>query len=96
VHRTPAAPTDTRRDLTAWAHDALASTNVLPGVWRMGLALAEGGGRRLRFTASDRDTDAGLWTATSSAGSVEDGLDSYVIRDGRIQAQTIHYTLTPS
>jgi hypothetical protein len=36
------------------------------------------------------------WTATSSAGSVEDGVDSYVIRDGRIQAQTIHYTVTPA
>jgi hypothetical protein len=36
------------------------------------------------------------WTATSPAGSVEDGVDSYVIRNGRIQAQTIHYTLTPA
>jgi hypothetical protein len=36
------------------------------------------------------------WTATSSASSVEDGVDSYVIRDGRIQAQTIHYTLIPA
>jgi uncharacterized protein YgfB (UPF0149 family) len=35
------------------------------------------------------------WSATSAAGSVDDGVDSYVIRDGRIQAQTIHYTLTP-
>lgn len=35
------------------------------------------------------------WTGDSSAGSVRDGVDSYVIRDGRIQAQTIHYTLTP-
>jgi anti-sigma regulatory factor (Ser/Thr protein kinase) len=28
---------------------------ALPGVCRVGLALSEGGGRRLRFTASDRD-----------------------------------------
>ncbi len=35
------------------------------------------------------------WTGHSSAGSVRDGVDSYVIRDGRIVAQTIHYTLTP-
>jgi anti-sigma regulatory factor (Ser/Thr protein kinase) len=34
------------RDLTA-----------LPGVRRVGFALSEGGGRRLRFTASDRSTD---------------------------------------
>lgn len=35
------------------------------------------------------------WTGDSPAGSVRDGVDSYVIRDGRIQAQTIHYTLAP-
>ncbi len=42
--------------------------------------------------------DVGLleWTADSPAGSVRDGVDSYVIRDGLIQAQIIHYTLTPS
>jgi hypothetical protein len=36
------------------------------------------------------------WTAQSPAGSVNDGVDSYVVRDGLIQAQTIHYTLTPA
>jgi hypothetical protein len=35
------------------------------------------------------------WTGHSPAGSVRDGVDSYVIRDGRIVAQTSHYTLTP-
>ena len=44
----------------AWARDALALTASLPGVRRAGLALAEGGGRRLRFTASERDNDAGV------------------------------------
>lgn len=33
------------------------------------------------------------WEATSAAGEVRDGADSYVIRDGRIIAQTIHYTV---
>jgi hypothetical protein len=33
------------------------------------------------------------WTARSDAAVVEDGADSYVIRDGRIVAQTIHYTV---
>ena len=43
------------------------------------------------------DGEVGLleWTVDSPAGSVRDGVDSYVIRDGRIHAQTIHYTLTP-
>jgi hypothetical protein len=36
------------------------------------------------------------WSASSSAASVHDGVDSYVIRDGRIRAQTIHYTIEPS
>lgn len=33
------------------------------------------------------------WTAESEGAIVEDGADSYVIRDGRIRAQTIHYTV---
>lgn len=33
------------------------------------------------------------WTAESEIALVEDGADSYCIRDGRIIAQTIHYTL---
>jgi hypothetical protein len=36
------------------------------------------------------------WGADSAAGSVRDGVDSYVISDGLIQAQTIHYTLAPA
>ncbi len=36
------------------------------------------------------------WSADSAAGSVRDGVDSYVISDGLIRAQTIHYTLTPA
>jgi anti-sigma regulatory factor (Ser/Thr protein kinase) len=38
-----------------WARSALAGLVDVPGVHRAGLALAEGGGRRLLFTASDRD-----------------------------------------
>mgnify|MGYP005748618181 FL=1 len=33
------------------------------------------------------------WSADSESTYVEDGADSYVIRDGKIVAQTIHYTL---
>jgi hypothetical protein len=33
------------------------------------------------------------WTARSGGAVVEDGADSYLIRDGRIVAQTIHYTV---
>jgi hypothetical protein len=35
------------------------------------------------------------WTADSDTHIVTDGVDSYVIQDGYIRAQTIHYTLMP-
>jgi len=35
------------------------------------------------------------WSADSGAHRVTDGADSYVIQDGYILAQTIHYTLIP-
>jgi anti-sigma regulatory factor (Ser/Thr protein kinase) len=38
------------------AESLLADLSALPGVRRVGFALSEGGGRRLRFTASDRAT----------------------------------------
>ena len=40
--------------VAAWARTALATLSAMPGVCRVGIALVEGGGRRLRFTASDR------------------------------------------
>lgn len=33
------------------------------------------------------------WTAQSPGSRVEDGVDSFVIRNGRIVAQTTHYTV---
>ncbi len=42
----------------------------------------------------ERDFGFLAWRATASNGNrVDDGADSYVIRDGRIVAQSIHYTL---
>lgn len=35
------------------------------------------------------------WTAETERASVPDGADSYLIRDGRIIAMTIHYTVLP-
>ena len=34
------------------------------------------------------------WTAQSDEAEVLDGVDSYLFRDGKIIAQTIHYTVT--
>jgi hypothetical protein len=33
------------------------------------------------------------WTASGPTARVRDGVDSFVIRDGRIVVQTIHYTV---
>jgi len=33
------------------------------------------------------------WTATSAATKVEDGIDTFIFRDGMIRAQTVRYTL---
>lgn len=41
------------------------------------------------------DKEMGMleWTAQSEENEVLDGVDSYLFRDGKIVAQTIHYTL---
>ena len=33
------------------------------------------------------------WAAVSSATKVEDGIDTFVFRDGLIRVQTVRYTL---
>lgn len=35
------------------------------------------------------------WKGRSASAEVDDGADSYLIRDGKIIAQTIHYTFKP-
>ena len=35
------------------------------------------------------------WTATSAATKAEDGIDTFVFRDGMIRVQTVRYTLQP-
>jgi anti-sigma regulatory factor (Ser/Thr protein kinase) len=42
------------------ASSLLADLSALPGVRRVGFALSEGGGRRLRFTSSDRSDDGSV------------------------------------
>jgi anti-sigma regulatory factor (Ser/Thr protein kinase) len=44
--------------VTGWADDAFARLTGLAAVRRVGLAVVEGGGRRLQFTASDRGSDS--------------------------------------
>jgi len=35
------------------------------------------------------------WTADSARGSVADGVETFVFRDGLIHSQTVHFTLVP-
>jgi len=58
VHRPWGPSPGTVLSIDTWAQDALRRLCALPGVGRAGLGLTEGGGRRLRFTASDREMDA--------------------------------------
>jgi anti-sigma regulatory factor (Ser/Thr protein kinase) len=51
----PGSPETKTDAVTAWTQGALDSLGQLSDVHRVGLALTEGGGRRLRFTANDRD-----------------------------------------
>jgi ketosteroid isomerase-like protein len=36
------------------------------------------------------------WKATSEKTKAEDGIDTFVFRDGLIRAQTVRYTVTPT
>ncbi len=57
---------------------------VPSGEWVYHLQLVEG---RMAFLE---------WTVESGPTRIPDGADSYLIEDGKIRAQTIHYTLTDS
>ena len=55
-------------------------------------------GGQWEYTTIMAEGDMGFleWRATADNGArVEDGADSYLIRDGRIHAMTIHYTVLP-
>ena len=42
-----------------------------------------------------RDVALLLWTATSTAGRVNDGVDTYVVEDGAIKYETVSFTVEP-
>lgn len=72
-------------DLDTVARSALRDLAGLPGVTRVGLALTEGGGRRLRFLASDGDAwchidaydDVPLTAVVRSGRAVLGGVDDF-------------------
>ena len=59
VHRAWGPSSGTVLSIDAWAQDALALLSARPGV-ACGPALIEGGGRRLRFTSSERTSAAAM------------------------------------
>ena len=48
---------------------------------------------RYRTQMTDGEVPFLEWTAESSRAWIDDGADSYLIRNGRIEAMTIHYTV---
>jgi anti-sigma regulatory factor (Ser/Thr protein kinase) len=58
VERAASQAPHSTASVAGWAVDALARLTGLPAVRRVGLAVVEGGGRRLQFTASDRGSDS--------------------------------------
>jgi anti-sigma regulatory factor (Ser/Thr protein kinase) len=58
--------------VAAWARTATATLRATRDVYRVGVALTEGGGRRLHFTASDR-LEAGDGGVGASDGEAVDG-----------------------
>ena len=61
---------------------------------RLGLQLP---GARFEYVACQTHEESAFleWRAEADEATVEDSADSYLIRDGRIVVQTIHYTLVP-
>lgn len=49
-----------------------------------------------KFHIVENDLGFLEWSAVSDTHIVADGADSYIIQDGYIRAQTIHYTLLPT
>lgn len=94
---------DTGLDISTWAHQALAGLTHVPHVHRAGLALTEGGGRRLLFTATDRSAgdwclvdaydDVPLNTAVRTGAAVLGSLDELA---GRYPELVAHQRDTPT
>jgi anti-sigma regulatory factor (Ser/Thr protein kinase) len=73
-------------DVDGWAGRALALLTDLPGVVRTGVALTEGGGRQLLFTASDRSAvDGPDWCEVDG---FEDVPLNNAVRTGKLIAGT--------
>ena len=60
VHRAWGPSSGTVLSIDTWALDALARLSDRADAHRVGVGLVEGGGRRLRFTLSDRDHEPGV------------------------------------
>ncbi|HWJ83073.1 MAG TPA: ATP-binding protein [Nocardioides sp.] len=75
--------------LDAWTTEALRCTTELPGVRRAGLALVEGGGRRLQFTASDRVADGAEGPAWCHIDGYDDVPLNTAVRTGRSVLGTV-------
>jgi anti-sigma regulatory factor (Ser/Thr protein kinase)/GNAT superfamily N-acetyltransferase len=82
LHKPTSAEPTEDSPVTAWALSALADLRALPGVQRVGVALTEGGGRRLRFTSSDRVRPGNPGTTWCWVDAYDDVPLNTVVRTG--------------
>jgi hypothetical protein len=61
--------------------------------WMLAEELPEHRAFRYTYVAADERVALLEWTYEDAEVRVRDGVDSYVIKDGKIVAQTIHYTV---
>lgn len=97
---------DTENDITTnYATDVLLLTGtgayqghdgVRQSATELSNNLGKGGDFRYNHTLVDGDYAFLEWTARSPGGDVCDGADSFVIQDGLIVFQSIHYSLQKS
>jgi anti-sigma regulatory factor (Ser/Thr protein kinase) len=80
VERAASQASHSAPGVTGWADHAFARLTALAAVRRVGLALVEGGGRRLQFTASDRGDSRSPWCEVDAYDDVP--LNT-VVRGGR-------------
>lgn len=75
-----------------------AARRGLDGVREMAAELQRDcAGNEYRYDEVVLNGDVGMlvWSATCPGGQIRDGTDSYLVRDGRIAVQTIHYHVRP-
>ena len=101
AHFAAVAAGDMNGLLDGYAEDAVVLTSQGPLEGRGGVqtfftnALAALPGAQFSLKNGAYSADAALvhWSADSPAGRIEDGVDTFVFRDGKIRLHSVHFTV---